>query len=184
MTRAGLVATRPTARRNAATSDSPTRQVGRVVLRTLLILVVAGLVVAGATAIGNTSLGQRIPETFFPFNIAEGRGPGGADDVRASVATRSNQTTGAAPQAGRDRGEPAGAPAVNRLGANGAPGGAGVAQQQNLFAGRNSPSLQRGWPEEVRYVVIFVLMTTIVALALRLIRPRRRRRDVQAIASA
>lgn len=184
MTRAGLDATRPTARRNTAKTDSPTGQVGKVVLRTILILVVAGLVVAGATAIGNTSLGQRIPGAFFPFNLAGGRGPGGPDHVPAGVATNSNQPTGAAPQAGRGRGAPAGAASVNPTAANGAPGGAGVGQQQSLFSGRNSPSLQRGWPEEVRYVVIFAIMTTIVALALRLIRPKRRRRGVQTIASA
>jgi hypothetical protein len=139
-----------------------------VALRTVVILAVAGLVIAAATAMGSTPVGQRLPGTFFPFG---GGGRGGPEEVAANAAATSGGTTGAAPQVVRGRGAAGGAGAANQT----APGAAGVGQQ-GLFSGRNMPSLQRGWSEEVRYLAIFAVLTAGVVLTLRLIRPRRRRR--------
>lgn len=184
---AGPVAKRSTVRHTSRDGGSPSGRLIKLVLRTVLILVTAGLVVAGATMFGNTPLGQRIPGTFFPFTAVGGRGPGGPDDAPGGAVTNATDPRAAAPQAGRGPGANGGAGPVNPSGSNGAPGAVnsagtngfpdrpGAGQQQGLFSGRNSPSVQRGWPEELRYLAIFAIMTSIVALALRLIRPRRRR---------
>ena len=66
MTGTGPVATRPTTPRNARPAVSPTRQVGRLAARTVVILAVAGLVIAGATAVGYSPLGSKLPGTFLP----------------------------------------------------------------------------------------------------------------------
>jgi hypothetical protein len=175
VTGTGFVATRSSPRGNSSKHGSAVAQIGTLALRAVLILVVAGVIVAGATALGYTPFGQRIPGAFFPFTLAGGRGPGGPEDAAVSAAPDPGQTSGTTPaQPGRGRGAPGGAGGVNTRGANGAPGDT-AGQQQGLFSGRNLPSLQRGWQEEVRYLAIFALMTAIVAVALRFVRPRRRR---------
>ena len=64
MTGAGLVATRPAARRKPRTDTSPTRKVGQLVVRAAVILLVAGVIITGATAVGYSPLGARIPGTL------------------------------------------------------------------------------------------------------------------------
>ena len=170
MTGAGLLATRRAVSRKPARRPSVSRQLVNLALRTLLILAVAGVIVAGTTAIGYTPLAQYIPSTLLPFGVG-GRGPGRPDDVSVSAAAP-NSGQAAPPAAQRGRG---GSGPVNQAAPNAARGGAGADQQ---FSGRNLPSLQRGWLEEARYVATFAAIAACVALALRLIRPRRRRQPL------
>jgi hypothetical protein len=177
MTGADFAVTKPGVRRKPARATSPVTQVAQLVVRAALILVVAGVVIAAASAIGSTPLAQRLPGSLFPFG-QDGRGPAGPEDIAAGAPTDSSQTgvpTGSQP--GRTRG-----PGSGNQGVAGNGPGAGGPGQQGLFSGRNSPSLQRGWLEEVRYLAIFAAMTAAVALALRFIRPKRRRVRVSAAA--
>jgi hypothetical protein len=130
-------------------------------VRTVLIVAVAALIVAGTTAIGYSPLGAQVPGTFLPFGGGDRQG--GPADVTAGSSTNTEQPTGTMTAAGRTRAAPSGA---NQ---------GGTSSGQGLFSGRNAPSLQRGWPEEVRYVAMFAVMTAGVAVALRFLRPRRKR---------
>jgi hypothetical protein len=158
VTRASVVSEQSTVRRTTAHAGSP---VARLVLRTVLIVTVAALIVAGAIAIGNSPLGAQIPGTSFPSGDA-GR-QGGPPEVAAGSSTNAEQPTATTPAVGRTRAAASGANL------------AGTSIGQGLFSGRNAPSLQRGWPEEARYFGMFAIMTALVALALRVLRPRRKR---------
>jgi hypothetical protein len=131
------------------------RALGRVLVRVVVVMVVAGVIVGCAMAIGSSPVASALPATFIPSATGSGRPEGAAPD----------QNGGAAPQR---RGPPAG---------QGQAAAAGVPQgqpPQGIFGGRNAPSLQRGGLEEVRYVAIFAVLTGVVALLIRVIRPKRR----------
>ena len=168
MTGAGSAAARPTPRRKPRTARSPLGQVGQLVARIAAILLVAGLIVAGATAVGYSPLGAVIPGPFLSVGEQRQGPPPGV--TQAAPAGSPDQAGGGVPRGrGPQRGQAGGAPTERTQGP-----GAGAAGQ-GLFAGRNAPSLQRGLPEELRYLAMFGVLTAAVALALRVPRPRRRR---------
>lgn len=116
----------------------------KIITRTLLILVAAGVVVLGATAFAYSPLAAHLPRTLISVGDEQRDAPPAA--VRGARPVR-------------------GAPvAQNNAGVNA------------VFSGRNLPSLQRGLGEELRYIALFAALTALVALALRILRPRRRRR--------
>jgi hypothetical protein len=171
MSSAGMAAARPATRRTPRAATSPLRQIGQLAARIAAILLVAGLIVAGATAVGYSPLRSAIPGSFLPVgDQRQGPPPGVAPGAGSPDQGPDTSPQGRGPQGGR-----AGAPAsgVNQAAANGATGQTGSGE--GAFSGRNAPSLQRGWREEVAYLAMFAVLTAGVAVALRLRRLRRTR---------
>ncbi len=160
----------PTSRPVHRSQASLMHSVQRLAVRTLVILVVAGVVVGAATAIGYSPLAANLPGSFLPLGGEQRAGgpPPGAGGERAPGAAGQAATAAPAargPQAARTAGQPPDVGSQPFAGAG-----------QGLLGGRNAPSLSRGLPEEVRYLVVFAILTAMVALTLRVVRPRRRRR--------
>ncbi len=164
-----LTETQPLTRRKPRPAATPARRLGRLAARVVTILLVAGLIGAGATAVGYSPLRSAMPGTFLPVGEQRQGPPPGL----AQGASRADQTSGAAAQA--DRGPQSGRSGNQAAGASQGAGARDTGQGQGSSTGRNARSLQRGWREELDYLVMFAVLTAVAAIALRLFPPSRAR---------